>query len=73
MASRSARTDGQRLDAAIASVGLYDLQVHSLTASDLTKTFFGIVQEFDGRDGFGIEAGFAGFHARQREQIFGQA
>ena len=30
------------------------------------------MQEFDGRDGFGVEAGLAGFHARQSQQVFGE-
>ena len=45
---------------------------HALTTGDLAKTLFGVVQEFDGRDDFGIETSLAGFHARQSEQVFGE-
>src|SRR5579864_2353470 len=52
------------------SLFIYDLQMYSLRAGDFAETLFGIVEEFDGRDGLGLKTGFARFHARQSEQIF---
>ena len=77
MASRSASTAGRDSTDCRSASGRrlvsHDLQFHALAAGDLAETFFGVVQQFDGRDGLGIEAGLAGFHARQREQVFGEA
>src|SRR5579871_5834067 len=44
-----------------------------MAAGNLTKTLFGIVKQFDGRHGFGLESRFAGFDASQRQQILSQA
>ena len=44
-----------------------------MTTGDLAETLFGVVQQFDGRDGLGVEAGLAGFHAGQRQQVLGEA
>ena len=44
-----------------------------MTAGDFAETFFGVVQEFDRRDGLGIEASLAGFDAGQSQQVFGEA
>src|SRR5580700_6487286 len=62
---------GQRLHGSVSC--LYDLQVDFLSAGDLAETFFGVVQELDGRDGLGVETGLAGFDAGQSEQVFGEA
>ncbi len=73
MASRSARTEGRDSTEPRSALRLHDLQFDFLAAGDLAETFFGVVQEFDGRNGFGIEAGLAGFDARQSQQVFGEA
>ena len=53
--------------------GIEDLELHALAARNFTKTFFGIIQKFDGRNGLGVEAGLAGFDPGQSEQIFCEA
>ena len=44
-----------------------------MIAGDFAETFFGVVKKFGGRDGLGVETGFAGFDAGQSQQIFREA
>ena len=57
--------NGQCFGGCVSVLRILDVQVHTLTAGNLSKVFFRIVEQFDGRDWFGIEAGFAGFNTRQ--------
>ena len=57
MASRSAST--MRNDSAEPfCLRVHDFQFYSVRARDLAKTFFGVVQQFDGRDGFEHRSAF---------------
>ena len=49
----------------IAILRMLDLQFDSVTAGDLAETLFGVMQQFQRGNGFYVEAGFAGFDARQ--------
>src|SRR6266581_3230674 len=60
-------------DGTIVCVLFHDLEINSLAAGNLAETFLSVMQKFDGWGGLGVEAGLAGFHARQSQQVFGEA
>ena len=45
----------------------------NLAARNLAETLFGVVQQFEGRNRLGVKSGFAGFHARQGQEVLGEA